>query len=157
MTDELRTELSDILRSARIFLDTVRAVPEPTDKKTTNADKISKARTRAADAKKDLNAIEGELATIDDALRARGRVGDIARRAEKIAEDMARLKGEREDWTGGFKTVSARMTEIAAGQGVELDDKLQSILRPKLIELAKRKGEIADMDGELESILIDSI
>ncbi len=157
MTEEIRSELSDILRNARIFLDTVRAVPEPTDKKTSNAEKISKARTKAADAKKDLNSIESELATIDDAPRARGRVGDIARRAERLAEDMARLRNEREDWTGQFKTINARMVEIATAQGVEIDEKLQGILRPKLIDLAKQKGEIADLGEELESILIDSI
>ncbi len=157
MTEEVRGELISILGDARIFLDTVRAVPEPTDKKATNADKISKARQKAADAKKDLNATETEVSTSDDAARARGKVGEIARRAERLAEEMARLRNEREDWTGQFKQFSTRMGEIAETQGVEIDDALRDKLRPKLAELAKRKGNIDDIDGELETILVDSI
>ncbi len=157
MTEEVRGELVSILGNARIFLDTVRAVPEPTDKKATNADKISKARQKAVDAKRDLNATEMEVATTDDAARARGKVGEIARRAERLAEEIARLHNEREDWTGQFKQFSARMVEIAEVQGVEIDDMLRDKMRPKLIELAKRKGTIEDIDGELEAILIDSI
>lgn len=74
-----------------------------------------------------------------------------------LAEEMARLRNEREDWAGQFKQFNARMVEIAVAQGVEIDDILRDKMRPKLTELAKRKGTIEDIDGELETILVDSI
>jgi len=40
---------------------------------------------------------------------------------------------------------------------VALDEPTMQKIKPKVAELAKRKGEIADLDGELEAIIIDSI
>ena len=56
MTEEIRADLIGILASSRVFLDSVRAVPEPTSgkKMTATEEKISKARSKAAEAKKDL-------------------------------------------------------------------------------------------------------
>lgn len=157
MTEEVRGELVSILDNARIFLDTVRAVPEPKDRKATNADKISKARQKAADAKKELNATETEVSTSDDAARARGKVGEIAHNAERLAKEMARLRNEREDWTDRFKQFSTRIGEIAKREGVEMNDALREKLQPKLVELAKQKETIDGINEELETILVDSV
>ncbi len=156
MTDELRTILADSLANARFFLDTVRAAPEP-DKKAENADKISKLRAKAAEIKRDLNAVEQELKTIDDGPRARGKVADIVKKSEKAAEDLSRLQNGREDWPDRFKTFMNRTKEIAKLQDVELDEATLQKIKTKVTTMARRKGVDADVDGELEGIIIDSI
>ena len=50
-----------------------------------------------------------------------------------------------------------KLAEVAKAQDVVLDDLMLGKIRPKVVELAKRKGEIADLDGEAEAIIIDSI
>lgn len=156
MTEGLRKTLIEDLINARFFLDTVRAVPEP-NKKTAIADKISKVRARAAEIKRDLNSIEQELVITDDAARARGKVVDIVRRAKRAAEEMARLKNNREDWPDRFKTFMEKLGEIAKTQNVALDAPTLEKIKAKVAELATQRGELADLDGELESIIIDSI
>jgi hypothetical protein len=156
MTDILRAQLLEELAYVRLFLDTVRAVPEP-DKKLPSASKISKERQRAADAKKELNQVTEEAKTSDDAPRLRGRVADLSRRCEKIAQEMARVKGEREDWPGRFRNLSTRLEKIAAAQEVAVDTALKEKIRDPLLKLAKKKTEPKDEDGELESILIDAL
>ena len=71
MTEELRTTLMTDLVNSRFFLDAVRAVSKP-DKKASNADKISKVHARAVELRRNLNDVEQELATTNDAARARG-------------------------------------------------------------------------------------
>jgi HrpA-like RNA helicase len=156
MSEELRTTLADQLANSRFFLDSVRAVPEP-DKKATNSDKISKVRARVADVKRNLKAMEQELSTTDDAARARGKIAEIVRKAEKATEEISRLQSGRGDWPQRFKTFLARAKEIANDQEVELDEQMLEKMKQKLAELAKQKGEVYDLDGELEAIIIDSI
>lgn len=156
MSEELRATLMSDLINARYFLDSVRAVPEP-HHKTLNADKISKLRARAAELKRDLNGIEHELTTTDDAASARGKVMTIIKKSEKAAEEISRLQNGREDWPDRFKTFMLKLAEIAKAQDVELDKPTLDKIRPKVGELAKRKGEIEDLEGEIEAIIIDSI
>jgi chromosome segregation ATPase len=132
-------------------------VPEPAKKQTKTDEKISGVRTKAAIAKKDLHEVATDLAAMDNAGRARSRIGDIARRAERLAEEMARLQGEREGWTERFKEFSLRMAEIATTLEVEVNDTLREKMRPSLIALAKCKKEIDSLDEELEAILVENI
>jgi hypothetical protein len=156
MTEELRAELGRELATARFFLETVRAVPEP-DKKADNADKISKIRARAADLKRALNAVERELAASADADRARGQVRDIVKKSEKTAADLARLQKVREDWPDNFQKFMAKLLAAAKDLGEEIKDSAMADIRVKLTALARRRGEVADLDGEIETILLDSI
>ena len=156
MTEELRSTFMSDLANSRFFLDSVRAVPEP-DKKDENAGKISKVRARAIELKRNLNIVEQELATTDDAARARGKVAEIVKRAERAAEEISRFQNGREDWVKRFKLFMSRIAEIAKAQDVGLDNSTIDKIKPKAAELARRKGEIADLDGEAESIIIDSI
>jgi len=156
MTEKLRTTLADQLANSRFFLSIVRAVPEP-DKKATNADKISKVRARAVEIKRDLNIMEQELAMTENAARARGKIAEIVRKAEKAAEEISRLQNGRDDWPQRFKTFLVRAKEVATVQEVELDEPTLEKMKQKLVELAKQKSEIDDLDGELEAIIIDSI
>ena len=156
MTEELRATLMGDLSNARFFLDAVRAVPEP-DKKAANANKISKVRARAAELKRDLNGVEQEISTTDDAARARGKVAEIVKKAERAAEEISRLQNGREDWTTRFKSFMMKLGEVAKAQDVALDDQTSEKIKVKVTELARRKGEVTDLDGELEAIIIDSI
>jgi HrpA-like RNA helicase len=156
MTAELRVTLMSGLANARFFLDSVRAVSEP-DKKATNADKISKVRIRAAELKRDLNGVEQEIATTEDAARARGKAADIFRRAERVAEEMSKYQNIREDWPTRFKTFMTKLGEIAKAQDATLDDPTLEKIKTKVAELARSKGEVVDLDGELEAIIIDLI
>jgi HrpA-like RNA helicase len=156
LSEELRITLTDQLANSRFFLDSVRAVPEP-DKKAANADKISKIRARAADVKRDLNAMEQDLATTDDAARARSKIAEIVKKAEKAAEEISRFQNGREDWPQRFKTFLVRAKEVASAQEVELDEPTLEKMKQKLAELARQKGEMDDLDGELEAIIIDLI
>ncbi|MBI5222348.1 MAG: DEAD/DEAH box helicase [Candidatus Magasanikbacteria bacterium] len=156
MTEELRATLANQLANARFFLESVRAVPEP-DKKATNSDKISKVRAKAAELKRELNGVEQELSTTDNATRARGQVAEIVRKAERAAAEISRLQNSREDWPDRFKTFITKLAEVAKAQDVALDNPTLDKIRPKVAELSKRKGEIVDLAGEVETIIIDSI
>ena len=156
MTEELRAALAGQLANARYFLESVRAVPEP-DKKAANADKISKVRARAAELKRDLKGVEQELTTTDDAARARGKVAEVVKKAGRSAGEISRLQNGREDWPDRYKIFMARLGEVAKAQDVALDESTLDKIRPKIAELAKRKGEAVDLDGEVETIIIDSI
>ncbi|PJA89710.1 MAG: hypothetical protein CO137_02765 [Candidatus Magasanikbacteria bacterium CG_4_9_14_3_um_filter_32_9] len=156
MTEELRSTLMINLTNSRLFLDVVRSVLEP-DKKATNADKISKARTRARELKKDLNGVEQELSITDDTIRIRSKVAEIVRKSERVAEEISRLQNSREDWTDRYKKFMGKLDEVAKAQDVNLDNLTLNKIRQKVVELAKRKDEITDLDGEVEAIIIDSI
>lgn len=156
MTEDLRATLMTDLANSRFFLDTIRAVPEP-NKKAANADKISKVRVRAAELKRDLNLVEQELTTTDDATRARGKVAEIVKKSERAAEEISRLQNGREDWPKRFNMFMAKLAEVAKAQDVALDKPAFDRIWPEVAKLAKRKDEITDLDGEVEAIIIDSI
>jgi len=157
MTEEVRAELVAALYRTRVFFDAVRAVAEPKDKTMTNADKISKVRVKAGEAKAALNALDAEILTMEDASSARGKVADIGRRAEKLAEDMARFQGWREDWTEQFKQFMRRLEAIAVVLDVPVDSTVRDAVKAEVMSLAKRKGEVTDLDGRLETILVESL
>lgn len=149
LTDNARNELMNALQAARMLLDDVRAVPEPTDKQTTNAAKISKTRQAAAERKADLNQLSRELGNMEDSEKAAGLVNAVRRSAEKVAKDMAFLRNERQDWPRQFELLLASLTAIAETYGETITDEHLK----KLIPLAKRKGSIDDIaESELEAI-----
>lgn len=156
MTEDLRASFMGDLTNSRLLIDLIRAVPEP-DKKAPNADKVSKLRIRAGELKRDLAEIEQELSATDDADRARGKVTDIVKKVERITVEIARLQNIREDWPDKYKTFMARLVAVAKLQNQALDVATLDKIRPKVAELAKHKGEVADLDGELELIVVDSI
>ncbi len=156
MTEELRSALADDLTNSRFFLEAVRAVPEP-NKKSANADKISKVRVRATELKRDLAGIEKELSATDDAARARGKVFEIVKKAERAAEEISRFQNGREDWPGRYRSFMAKVEELAKAQDAALDKPALEKIKIKIAELARRKEEPPDLDGEIEAIIIDSI
>ena len=84
-------------------------------------------------------------------------MADIVKKSERAAGEISRLKNGREDWPDRFKTFVAKLAEVAKAQNVVLDNLMLEKIRPKIAELAKRKGEIADIVGELEELIVDSI
>lgn len=156
MTEEIRALLLAELANARLFLDNAIVIPEP-DKKDPNAGKATKLKAKIKDARRELRDFETELAVMDDATRARGKVAELIRRAESAAKESARLMNKREDWPSVFQQYAARIREIAVAQEAELDDSALKKIYPKLIALAQQKRDPEDLDSELETILIDSI
>jgi hypothetical protein len=149
MTEYTRGILEMELRGAKMILDDVRAVPEPTDVKMTNAAKISKARQTAAERKADLNKLSRELQDMEDGDKADGLVRAMRQSAEKVAKDMAFLRNEAQTWPKQFEMLLVRLTEIADTYGETITDEHLK----KLILLAKRKGSVDDIsDSDLEAI-----
>lgn len=156
MSEELRTTLGEQLDIAHFFLASVRAVPEQ-DKKNSNAKKISNVRTRALEALRSLNEIRRELPTTDNAERARSKVVEIMKKAEKCAKDISRIQNVREDWPELFKEFLLKAKEIAIENDVYLDEAGLKSMKQKLAELAIQSGVQEDLDSKLEEIIFDSI
>lgn len=157
ITEELRAELTEMLRKARVFVDVVRAAQVPSNKKDPNFNNISKLIVRANTARDSINELRRDLTTATDAPRFRGNIGAAARSAEKMATEMAKLLNERTDWTERYDVFARRIKDLAEALEVEIDSTLEGKIRPLIIQLAKEKDEEIDFDGELETILVDNI
>jgi HrpA-like RNA helicase len=156
MTEDLRAALLRDIADAHFFLTSVRAVPEPGSKEK-NAEKISKVRARAAELRRDLNAVEQNLHITNDAESARGKVDNIFRRAERAAEEMAKLQNGREDWPDRFKTYMAKIDDIAKTLDTALSAAALEKIRTKVAALTRHPGEPDNLDKALEEIIIESI
>lgn len=155
MTEDERINLFNALIDIRIFLDNIRAIPEPSDPTLSNSKQISKIRKKAAEAKKDLNEIEKELVTSNNLARMNGKIAEINKRTERLVAKISRINNENENWPDRFKELRTRLLVIAQGQAIEIDDSLLKRMIPDIIRLSKNPNDISD--EALEEILIENI
>ncbi len=154
MTDELRTIMQSELNTARFFLDLGRTLVIM-GAKGALADKIAKLRAKSTGYKNELKEVVRELADTDTAPRMRGKVTEIIRKSDKVAEDVGRLENVRDDWTYRFKHYMDRIVEIANIQEIIIDDTMYTKMRPLVAAKARAREEYGDIDEVLLSILVE--
>ncbi len=145
MTDAVRQNLTfdltvarDVLEGLRKDLPSVKTGGKLTDLE----EKQVKLRKMVVDRLTDLKTIEGEIGKTDDVASARGKVGDIVKRAEKAAQEVARVLGGQAALLSRYRDILELIPVIEEEWGGKLSDEGMEKLVPKLMALAKRSDDV---------------
>lgn len=162
MTTEIRENFVLTLRTARELLSEASAFPEPglqglRGGELKEVEKLVKARTRAKEALSEIGRLERELPQIEEVQKGRSKVIELFKKAQKITEELARLRGENENWPERYQNYSEKIRAMAVNESVTLSPERWEKARPYLIALAKRRGQIEDVDRELEMIFMECL
>lgn len=163
MTPAIREKMLAELLIAETFIRDVLAVPRPTIPKAVSSDtraliNISKTLDAASDANKRLKEIRAKIATTDNVASAQGLVTEIARRAERLAADMARHQNKSENWPSLYRTMlEIYIPEFEQTYGVEKLTPAQiETIKPKLIALAKQRRP-ENLKEQTEEIFMEAV
>lgn len=158
MTEALRQQLLFDLEVARDLFEFLRNGLLPLkrlEKLRDEQKKQLKVCDAIADRLKDLKAVVAEVGKIEDVARARGLTGDIIKKAEKAAQDLARFTGETVAWVDRFKSIMQMIPGIEEDWGGKLSDENRTKMIPRLVAIAKRQDDLDGLKKEIGEIVAE--